>query len=1317
MTASSSTPSNYSTAGHAHATPTSYSGVPSDLKVKDPQSWSGSDVACWLQWLGFGVGTIPRHLDGPGLLRLVTSDGRGENGRGDAFWSRLNGREKSMLRSAIAPLLMQQEVEVDQGQVDDVEAGAATNSPAMMNRGGHRRVENKRDLGPRPRGTTTGTTTETTASAGSETDSATGQHGRSGDHDDPERIEQHMSHFSTKNLAGGSRSSGSRAAGAPGDSSALKNLSSSPKRSRNNVNQNQQGLLSATPLSSAKKSRTKKKLSHSPDAKLFRNDGTATGHRTNTSVAALQIQATNPDSLLLRAIEGPLVGDGQNSSKDCSVRLYSERMRQQLLAHQEGTTTSSRANLKSSITAGRHSGQNELVIPESFVSRKHFRVLHQDSGLADEEVTSTTSPLISSCVDPLDGHDDLQDPTHSCFSPWRVQDLGSTTGTFLMIRDQIFLKEGMTIQIGATELQIFFVPKCELEEIFGRLEDGELTEEEELQIFESALRGGGGKNRTTSSEQFTPGGSRDQPRDHVEDELTLLCFVQSSTAENFSIASSFRLADSDSVVELSVAGSSSFSSGGSSVALSTLHGGDERQRGSRNCKRTVEIVPSRTLYLTNARKNRERVITIGRDPTNVLAIQDKQLSTFHANVHLVVGGNTSTERATRAKTRETVEGRGSSPTPSTRFMLTDRYSTNRTWLRLSEDGQVSDPFVFRVGDVLKVGSSLFMPFDPDHLVQEDNFGASINEGQRELTDRVLLLDGRRENNNKSSSSSSFLHDLVLESERELQAKNDEDLDFFYTRRMEDERGELREWSRLGEKDEHAVLNSNNGKSSADMNAILNARTGGGGGSSSSSSSSSSSTTRTGPLDQQIHDGRANYPSSSSSSSSSSATTGSGERPQHGNDNEPQQEPQPQHPPYAASSSAAATFNSRVSFAITSEQWHLEQESREQQRLWDEAKRRALFDGMQEEENLRDVVLGDERTTNNGATTTSASAAPSSVPAGDGPPRPSRPGETDAIGTINVPSGVVHPLPPTGAIASSSTTTSGTSAAALGASPSRPRRNNNYGNNNGQENAVNILRGVLPDVILPPDDYADKLRRSRIGQRRNIPPDDVARIERNQMNSRGAGATPASASGRASASSSRGGGGNNFLTQFQQDLEEDANRRRQEENQRRIEEERVRRSTSRAGINNASWSTSSAGTTTQLAEENYRHEDSSTARNAHQLHEDRDSAWTGTTAHGGGGGPREVQHDATPTVAATANTAQVEQEPPPPQPLPEDDPNRLDRLQQREDENLCKICFDGELNCCLYPCGHVVCCQKCSKQITECPVCRYTISEVIKLFRV
>jgi len=79
---------------------------------------------------------------------------------------------------------------------------------------------------------------------------------------------------------------------------------------------------------------------------------------------------------------------------------------------------------------------------------------------------------------------------------------------------------------------------------------------------------------------------------------------------------------------------------------------------------------------------------VGREASNALCIRDPQISAFHCQVRKV---------------------------PDQGFVLDDQYSTNRTWLRLAPDGQPSKRFVLRVGDLFKVGSTLFHVVDPTLL--------------------------------------------------------------------------------------------------------------------------------------------------------------------------------------------------------------------------------------------------------------------------------------------------------------------------------------------------------------------------------------------------------------------------------------------------------------------------------------------------------------------------------------------------------------------------------------------------------------------------
>ncbi|KAI4723586.1 hypothetical protein E4T48_00086 [Aureobasidium sp. EXF-10727] len=51
----------------------------------------------------------------------------------------------------------------------------------------------------------------------------------------------------------------------------------------------------------------------------------------------------------------------------------------------------------------------------------------------------------------------------------------------------------------------------------------------------------------------------------------------------------------------------------------------------------------------------------------------------------------------------------------------------------------------------------------------------------------------------------------------------------------------------------------------------------------------------------------------------------------------------------------------------------------------------------------------------------------------------------------------------------------------------------------------------------------------------------------------------------------------------------------------------------------------------------------------------------------------------------------------------------------EEAKLCRICYGQEADAALYDCGHVCACVECAKRVTECPVCRRRIKDVVKLF--
>ncbi|KAG0555802.1 hypothetical protein M758_11G003500 [Ceratodon purpureus] len=49
-------------------------------------------------------------------------------------------------------------------------------------------------------------------------------------------------------------------------------------------------------------------------------------------------------------------------------------------------------------------------------------------------------------------------------------------------------------------------------------------------------------------------------------------------------------------------------------------------------------------------------------------------------------------------------------------------------------------------------------------------------------------------------------------------------------------------------------------------------------------------------------------------------------------------------------------------------------------------------------------------------------------------------------------------------------------------------------------------------------------------------------------------------------------------------------------------------------------------------------------------------------------------------------------------------------------DLCVICLEQEYNAVFVPCGHMCCCTSCSSQLTNCPLCRRHIDQVVKTYR-
>ncbi|XP_054802429.1 E3 ubiquitin-protein ligase SP1 isoform X1 [Prosopis cineraria] len=49
-------------------------------------------------------------------------------------------------------------------------------------------------------------------------------------------------------------------------------------------------------------------------------------------------------------------------------------------------------------------------------------------------------------------------------------------------------------------------------------------------------------------------------------------------------------------------------------------------------------------------------------------------------------------------------------------------------------------------------------------------------------------------------------------------------------------------------------------------------------------------------------------------------------------------------------------------------------------------------------------------------------------------------------------------------------------------------------------------------------------------------------------------------------------------------------------------------------------------------------------------------------------------------------------------------------------DLCVICLEHEYNAVFVPCGHMCCCTACSSHLTNCPLCRGRIEQVVKTYR-
>ena len=120
---------------------------------------------------------------------------------------------------------------------------------------------------------------------------------------------------------------------------------------------------------------------------------------------------------------------------------------------------------------GRHSASNDIVISESFVSRRHCEIKYCPPASPDAAM-----PIAE------DG---------STLSKFYLRDIGSTTGTFVMVRQEVLLgKSNMMFQMGLSEFKVVHTSKKSLIE---------------LHVFEGPAR-----NRIITVDELGLGIGRDQ---------------------------------------------------------------------------------------------------------------------------------------------------------------------------------------------------------------------------------------------------------------------------------------------------------------------------------------------------------------------------------------------------------------------------------------------------------------------------------------------------------------------------------------------------------------------------------------------------------------------------------------------------------------------------------------------------------------------------------------------------------------------------------------------------------------------------------------
>lgn len=57
----------------------------------------------------------------------------------------------------------------------------------------------------------------------------------------------------------------------------------------------------------------------------------------------------------------------------------------------------------------------------------------------------------------------------------------------------------------------------------------------------------------------------------------------------------------------------------------------------------------------------------------------------------------------------------------------------------------------------------------------------------------------------------------------------------------------------------------------------------------------------------------------------------------------------------------------------------------------------------------------------------------------------------------------------------------------------------------------------------------------------------------------------------------------------------------------------------------------------------------------------------------------------------------------------------EQLSHLQDELLCRVCMDADIDTAFCPCGHLVCCAACAGRLECCPLCRGAIAQTQRVF--